>query len=183
MNLELYNLRECFSRNKIIFCYSGPISQPVMVEIGNALRQKMQHEATGKSVISKTFSILVEQVQNIMHYSAEKTILDTLDNIKISMGIVAVGYENNRYFVSSGNMIRKEDQKRISSMIDAINRMNPDEKKQYYRDIRKKTNSDNKSKGAGLGFIEMARKSDSPVDFDFIDIDNDYCFFTIRLNI
>lgn len=182
MGSELYNLRKCFNKKKIIFCYSGPLSQSLMVEIGNTLKQKMKQEATGKGLISKTFAILVEQVQNIMHYSTEKSILGEMDDVMLSTGIVAVGYEENRYFVSSGNMIKVEDKDRITKMIQMINSMDPDEKKKYYKEIRKKT-PDEKSKGAGLGFIEMARKSNQPVDFDFIHIDNDYCFFSIRLYI
>lgn len=182
MASELYKLRECFAQKKIIFCYSGPLSQSLMVEIGSILKQRMEQESTGKGIISKTFAILIEQVQNIMHYSVEKTVFDTMENIKLSMGIVAVGFENNRYFVSSGNMIHCEDRDRIASMIEAINKMSPDEKKRYYKEVRKQP-PDKKSRGAGLGFIEMARKTDLPVDFDFIDIDNNYCFFTIRLNI
>ena len=51
--------------------------------------------------------------------------------------------------------------------------MTPDEKKAFYKEVRKKE-PDETSKGAGLGFIEMARKSEYPVDFDFIDADNDF---------
>ena len=182
MPLRLFNLRECFSKKQIIFCYSGPMSQDLMVEIGNALKYKMQQETFNRSVVAKTFAILVEQVQNIMHYSSEKTGLKTMDDARLGNGIVAVGTDDNRYYVSSGNMIFAKDREKIRAMITKINSLSPEEKKQYYKEMRKKT-PDESSRGAGLGFIEMARKSDHPVDFDFIDIDIDYCFFTIRLYI
>ncbi len=182
MPVRLYNLRECFSKKRIIFCYSGPMSQDLMVEIGNTLKQKMQQETFNRSVVAKTFAILVEQVQNIMHYSTEKNHMEPLEDVKLGNGIVAVGYENSRYYVASGNMIQTKDRDKISGMITKINSMSPEEKKQYYKEMRKKT-PDESSRGAGLGFIEMARKSDHPVEFDFIDVDLEYCFFTIRLYI
>lgn len=182
MTLRLFNLRECFARKRIIFCYSGPMSQDLMVEIGNTLKSKMKQESFNRSVVAKTFAILVEQVQNIIRYSTEQTILETLDDKRLSNGIVAVGYENDSYFVSSGNMIHSKDKDKISLMINKINNMTPDEKKAFYKEVRKKEPIEN-SRGAGLGFIEMARKSEHPVDFDFIDVDNGFCFFSIRLNI
>jgi hypothetical protein len=182
MTFGLYNLRECFSNNKVIFCYSGPMSQDLMVEIGNTLKSKMQQDAFNRSVVAKTFSILVEQVQNIIHYSSEQTVLEHIDDARLSTGIVAVGYEDGGYFVASGNMINIDDKKRISLMIDKINGMDPDEKKRYYKEMRKKGPEEG-SRGAGLGFIEMARKTDKPVDYDFIDIDDQSCFFSIRLHI
>jgi hypothetical protein len=182
MTLMLYSLRESFSKNKIIFCYSGPMSQELMVEIGNTLKNKMQQESFNRSMVAKTFAILVEQVQNIIHYSKEQaTFVDEGDR-KLSNGIVAVGFEHGGYFISSGNMIHARDKERIAQMIDKINAMNPEEKKQYYKERRKQGPAEG-SRGAGLGFIEMARKSDHPVDYDFIDLDSDFCFFTIRLHI
>lgn len=182
MTLRLFNLRECFARKKIIFCYSGPMSQELMVEIGNTLKSKMKQEAFSRSVVAKTFAILVEQVQNIIRYSTEQTRLEVMDEAKLSTGIVAVGYENDCYFVSSGNMIHKKDKDRIAMMINKINNMSQEEKKAFYKEVRKQEPDEN-SRGAGLGFIEMARKSEHPVDFDFIDADNGFCFFSIRLNI
>lgn len=182
MTLRLFNLRECFARKKIIFCYSGPMSQELMVEIGNTLKSKMKQEAFSRSVVAKTFAILVEQVQNIIRYSTEHTSIETLDETKLSSGIVAVGYENDCYYVSSGNMIHKKDKDRIAMMINKINGMSQEEKKAFYKEVRKKEPDEN-SRGAGLGFIEMARKSEHPVDYDFIDVDNGFCFFSIRLNI
>ncbi|GAB6097512.1 SiaB family protein kinase [Desulfatiferula olefinivorans] len=182
MTLMLYSLRESFSKNKIIFCYSGPMSQDLMVEIGNTLKNKMQQDAFNRSMVAKTFAILVEQVQNIIHYSKEQTALADEYDRKLSSGIVAVGFEDGGYFVSSGNMIYARDKEKIAQMIDRINAMDPEEKKRYYKE-RRKQGPDEGSRGAGLGFIEMARKSDRPVDYDFIDLDSGFCFFSIRLHI
>lgn len=182
MTFGLYNLRECFAKNKVIFCYSGPMSQDLMVEIGSTLRSKMQQESFNRSLVAKTFSILVEQVQNIIHYSSEQMTPGSDADGRISSGIVSVGYEDTGYFVASGNMIVRRDKEKISLMIDKINGMSPEEKKSYYKEMRRKGPSEG-SRGAGLGFIEMARKSEKPVDYAFIDMDEQTCFFSIRLHI
>ena len=38
-------------------------------------------------------------------------------------------------------------------------------------------------RGAGLGFIEMAKKSSEPIEYVFQNIDNTHSFFTIRITI
>ena len=36
------------------------------------------------------------------------------------------------------------------------------------------------SKGAGLGFMEIARRASKPIEFDFTDVDGDYAFFALK---
>jgi len=58
--------------------------------------------------------------------------------------------------------------------------MNKDELKQFYKKKRKEEPKSS-SKGAGIGFIEMARKSSEPIKFNFEKLTNDSSFFTIEI--
>ncbi|MCP4105463.1 MAG: hypothetical protein GY749_07995 [Desulfobacteraceae bacterium] len=94
---NLYALKEDFSREGIFLSFSGPISQDIMVELGTTLKQKMNLEEAGKSTVLRVFSMVVENAQNIIHYSAEKFSKDPSEEGELSLGIIAVGYENNHY--------------------------------------------------------------------------------------
>jgi hypothetical protein len=39
------------------------------------------------------------------------------------------------------------------------------------------------SKGAGLGFIEMARKVSLPIEYEFVPMEDDYSFFCLKATI
>ena len=39
------------------------------------------------------------------------------------------------------------------------------------------------SKGAGLGFMEIARRASKPIEFDFTEIDANYVFFALKATI
>jgi hypothetical protein len=65
---NLYHFKRELSDRGIFFCFSGPVSQELLVEIGTTLRQKMELEDTSTSTVLKVFSMLVEQTQNIRHY-------------------------------------------------------------------------------------------------------------------
>ena len=39
------------------------------------------------------------------------------------------------------------------------------------------------SKGAGVGFIEIARRASKPIEFDFADVDDRFSFFALEAEI
>ena len=122
--------------------------------------------------------MFVEQTQNIIHYSAEKTPPDE-SKAELSSGIIGVGYDTGHYYVLCGNMVKKEAVARLSEQLTKLQSMSKDELKRYYKEERRKE-SRPESKGAGLGFIELARKSVKPIEFDVKQIDNEFYFFSLK---
>ncbi len=178
---NLYDFKKELSSRGIFFCLSGPVSQELLVEIGTTLRHKMELEDSDGSTALKLFSILVEQTQNIIRYSAEKTPITPSESF-VSSGIIVVGYENQHYYVLCGNMIHNEEVARIREKLEKLQQMNKDELKNYYKEQRRKSVPDS-LKGAGLGFIELARKAAKPLEFSFQQIDTKRSFFSLKAEI
>ncbi len=178
---DLYAFKEDLSRQGIFFCFSGPISQNLVTEIGSILEQKMNLEKAAKSTVLRVFSMVVEKAQNIIHYSAEKfTENNTNGNDdELSLGIIAVGYENEHYYVLSGNMIGNKEVERLREKLTSLRQMDKDELREYYKKQRKQP-PDKGSKGAGLGFIDMAKKASKPIEFDFKKVDENVSFFSMK---
>ena len=176
---NLYKFKQELNQRGIFFCFSGPLSQDLLVEIGDTLRNKMAQEEASSSTILKVFSMFVEQAQNIIHYSAERIPLDTPDQTTLSSGIIVVGYEDQRYYVLCGNLIDNEAVSTLREQLTKLQQMNKDELKRYYKEQRKQEAHES-SKGAGLGFIELARQSITPVEFNFQQVDNNYSFFSLK---
>jgi hypothetical protein len=174
MLTDLYEFKKDLGKRGIFFCLSGPISQNLVAEIGTTLEQKMTLEDTSKSTVLRVFSTVVENAQNIMRYSDEK-------EEKLSLGIIAVGYEDNHYFVLCGNMIEKNKVERLRSKLTALQNMDKNELKEYYRKQRRKGPAPiDKSRGAGLGFIDMAKKACQPIEFDFKKVNENFYFFSMK---
>jgi hypothetical protein len=176
---NLYNFKKELNKRGIFFCFSGPISQDLLVEIGDTLKNKMKLEDTSSSTILKVFSMFVEQTQNIIHYSAEKISNKPEETTELSSGIIVVGYENDHYFVLCGNMIDNESVKTLHEQLTTLQNMNKDELKRYYKEQRRKGTPET-SKGAGLGFIELARKAVKPIEFNFQEVDDKFSFFSLK---
>ena len=69
---DMFQFYQAMKKEDIIFCFSGPTSQSVVEGIGEALKQKMALETMTQTISRHIFSIFVEQMQNVVHYSAEK---------------------------------------------------------------------------------------------------------------
>jgi hypothetical protein len=82
----------------------------------------------------------------------------------------------------SGNPIRKVNVPILKQKLDQINGLDKDGLKDLYKEIIKNTTISEKG-GAGLGFVDMARKSGERLEFDFPEMSPDYCFFCLRVNV
>ena len=178
MKINLFRLKQQLGEQGISFCYSGPISKDLMNEISEIFEQKMKIEDVNVTTVGKVYSMIVEQVENIMNYSDERITEETLKQ-ELKVGIIVIGLcENDMFFVMTGNKIHNHKVDKMVKKLTAIQQMNPNELKQYYKQQRKK-DPDKDSKGAGLGFIEMARRASCPIEFDFEKIDDTMSFFSI----
>jgi len=180
---NLYDFKKDLNKRGIFFCFSGPVSQDLLVEIGATLKLKMTLEEAHNAIALRVFSMVVEQAQNIIHYSAEKCpkeiMPDSDKQDELSIGIIAVGYESEHYFVLCGNRVYNEEVERLTEKLCMLQKMDKEELKKLYKEQRKK-GPDDKSKGAGLGFIDMAKKASRPIEFDFRKIDEKFSFFSTK---
>lgn len=178
---QLYHLKLLHQQQGILFCFSGVLSQTLLTEIGGNLKDKMKQKEEDSSTILKVFSIFIEQAQNILHYSAEKD-LPTTEKSGCGHGIMIVGYEQDGYYVSCGNLIENNSVTQLKQQLQALQTMDKEQLKAFYKEQRRK-DPPSDSKGAGLGFIELARKASRPLEFNFQPVDTKFSFFALKVTI
>ena len=178
---DLYEFKKSLDKQGVFFCFNGPISQNLVTDIGAILVQQMNVEKASKTTMVRTFSMLVENAQNIIHYSDEKSSEENSveGEQDFPHGIIAIGYEDGHYWVLSGNVIESDKVERLRKKLTKLQTMDKGELKKYYREQRRKE-PDEESKGAGLGFIEMAKKASRPIEFTFKQIDEQLFFFSLK---
>ena len=175
---NLSQLREQLKQEQIYLNFAGPLSQSLMEDVVGIVRRKMILEGERTATVMNVFAIAVEQVQNMIRYSAEM-IPDDEQNAEFRFGILLVGCEDDRYIVSSGNLIQKDEIAELRERLTILQGMDKDALKQFYKEQCRRI-SDPNAKGAGLGLIEIARKSTRPLEFDFQIVDKTYSFFSIK---
>lgn len=179
---NLYSLKMLLDQQGLFFCFSGPLSQTLLVEIGDILKNRMQSEEANHSTILKVFSVFIEQAQNIIHYSSEKFFASPDQNSGFSHGIIAVGYHQEHYYIVCGNLVKNESVEKLHRLLSALQNMSKEELKEYYKEQRKKS-APKDSRGAHLGLIELARKAVRPIEFYFHPVDERNTFFSLKTEV
>lgn len=177
-----YQIRELLQNQGVIFCYSGYMNEGILASIGQAIKQKLLLEETDANTSRTVFSIFVEQMQNVIRYSAEQEAdTATLVNV-LSYGTLTVGRDADGYFIICGNKVQVGDVSRLKEQLTLIQQMSREDLKGLYKQILKGAIPEG-SKGAGVGFVDIARRASRPIEFDFMDLDGQYAFFSLKATI
>ena len=185
---DLLSLRTLLRDAGIIFTYCGYVTEQVLAGVGDALKQKLLVEDTDTKTARSVFAVFVEQTQNIIRYSAEKTeqhapeTSEAAPASELSYGIMTVSRNGDFFVIKAGNLIEKVDVERLREKLEQIRKADKDELKAMYKETLKGEAPEG-SKGAGVGFIEIARRSSQPIQFDFTDVDARFSFFALETEI
>ena len=176
---DMYTFRDELAQKGIIFCYSGYITEEILSGIGGALKTKLTMENEDRVRARTLFAVFVEQVQNVIRYSAERISDDDINDEALRYGVLVVGKKDDKYFVSCSNLIAQADVERLNTNLLAIQKLDPDGLKALFKQTLKGETPDG-SKGAGVGFVDIARKAAHGFDFDFAKVDDTHSYFCLK---
>jgi hypothetical protein len=185
---QLLNMRAVLHGQGVIFAYSGYVTEPVLSGVGEALKQKLTIDDADTKTLRSVFAVFVEQMQNMIRYSAEKAQSSVTPAkeapalTEIRYGILTIGREGSDYVVCAGNLIERADIDRLDSKLTRIRDLSKEELKALYKE-QLRAEPEVGSKGAGLGFMEIARRASKPLEFDFTQVDANYAFFALKATI
>ena len=176
---QLHTFYEELRRDDVMFCFSGPTSQSVVEGIGQALKREMELEQVGMTTIQRVFSIFVEQTQNIVRYSSDKTPPHNNKGNELKYGVVIVGRCEDKFYIICGNKAHPSQGEKMLERIKHLQQLDKQALNTLYKRMRREP-SDQESKGAGLGFIEMFRRASEPLECHLVPMDENTVFFSIK---
>lgn len=156
---NLSSLRDFFSGQRILICFNGPISRTLIGEIGIALKDHISSTQTHQSAAMDVFSVYIEMSQNIRHYASRMG----YDDFAAAATVVIAETDGGHYTVSAGNVVERQDGENLLKKIDALASLDKNELKALYKQQLRLPREAGQASGAGLGLIEMARKSTEPL--------------------
>ncbi len=161
---------------RILFAFKGTISQNMLTQLSFVLKQQAQEEPQ----INTLFGIFIELTQNVRHYSAEQS-LDEKGN-PFGIGVITVSEENNVYSISSGNAVKPDIAMRLAKNCEDLNALDKSALNRLYKQ-RLLDEPPEGSKGAGVGLIEIARRSDFPLKYHLREYKEGMKFFIINAQV
>ena len=122
------------------------------------------------------FSVYIELTQNIRHYALSRG-YDELDS---SATVVVARDDQGRYVVQAGNLVEKSDGDALLVRVGGLAAMDKAELKAAYKTQLRLPRDHNAASGAGLGLIDVARKSAQPLSASLSEGGNGRFFFSLR---
>jgi len=180
--LELLDYYKKMCERKIVLDFQGAISQDMLVGMAELVKNKFITDLGQTGLVKRIFSIFVEMAQNIAFYSEERVRLENHDT-DVGVGIIMVSeVEKKIYNITSGNLVKTAAIPRITRHCDCINHMEKDDLKKFYKE-RIKAVRETGRHGAGVGLIDIARKSGSPIVYKVTDVDDTNSFLVLSVKI
>lgn len=175
--IDLWTLRRQFEDANIQICFNGPLSHSIIEELGLAVKRYLENETPGSEKMMDVFSVYIEQTQNVRNY-VQRKVSTGADPVRFNAITLLIGREGDRYLVSSGNLVDLTDLPVLRSRIDHLRTLDAAGLKAFYKEERRKPVSED-AMGAGLGLIDMARKTSQPLEYQIQPVDEETVFFNL----
>jgi hypothetical protein len=175
----IFDLHQMMLKNNIILVYEGEFTQEITKSVLAMAERNMDSVGEESSIKRKVFNVMVECLQNIVKYSEEYVSEEKRSNTAIFM----IGKFDDSYVITSGNPIKDETVAELQNKLEQINSLDKDGLKNLYKDIIKSSTGLTEKGGAGLGFVDMARKSGQALEYSFENMGNGLSFFSLKVTI
>lgn len=153
-----------------MFAYRGEVTGENSVGLLTLLEKEMEFSDFSLLGRKRLFMFVLENLQNISRHGTRPG--------KEVTSLVVYSKTADGYTVSTGNVIRKKEVAGLRRNLEKINSLDPEKIREVYRTMLLSSSIGN-SGGAGLGLIEMARKTGNKLDFDFMPLDEKYSYFIL----
>ena len=175
----VYEFYKSMKAHEITLVYEGEITHQITKAFTSLTESNMAKEDEPGNVQRKVFHVMVECLQNISKHADDFTSNDFLFS---GRGIFLVSKGENEYSVTTGNAVDNDRIEELTNMLETINKMDKEELKGLYKRQMKEGRLSDKG-GAGLGFIDIKRKTGRDLEYHFLPISNDTSFFLLTSTI
>ncbi len=175
----VYEFYKSMKAHEITLVYEGEITHQITKAFTSLTESNMAKDDEPGTVQRKVFHVMVECLQNISKHADDFTSSDFMFS---GRGIFLVSKGDNEYSVTTGNAVDNDRIEELTNMLESINRMNKDELKDLYKKQMKEGRLSEKG-GAGLGFIDIKRKTGRDLEYHFLPISDDTSFFLLTSTI
>jgi Family of unknown function (DUF6272) len=163
-------IRDKMMKERLMFVYRGVVTNENSVPLLMLLEKEMENSEFGFVGRKRLFMFVLESLQNVSRHSNKSQYAN--------MSLVVYSKTDNGYTVTTGNVLPTSKINDLRQKLDEINNLETKDIRNVYRQMLSTAEFSNKG-GAGLGLIEMAKKTGNKLDYDFVTLDNEYSYFIL----
>jgi hypothetical protein len=175
----IYEIHQMMLKHNIILVYEGEFTQEITKSVLAMAERNMDSMGEESNIKRKVFNVMVECLQNIVKHGDEYI----SGQLPTQSAIFMIGKHEDSYVITSGNPVKDDEIEGLKEKLDKINSLDKDGLKVLYKDIIKSGTGLTYRGGAGLGFVDMARKSGHKLEYGFESLGNDLSFFSLKTTV
>jgi len=186
---DLLSLRKLIVKNKIVLTFEGKMSQGVLINLVETLKEKLlatedsdaeSNEADSRQfVVKKVYAIFIELAQNIQNHSAEKVLIERAET---GVGIIVIREDEECFTITSGNQVSLSKAESLSSYCEELNGLSSDALRKRYRTQLRQERQEG-TRGAGIGLLEVTKKTGNPIGHSITADGEEHAFFTLSIRV
>lgn len=162
--------------NTILY-YEGEVNHEITKALTLTTEKHLAKNSEKRMIQKKVFNVMIECLQNIDKHTVEQ---DVAKNNLSKKGAILVSDFKDSYCIISGNSVTKKQMNGLIATINNLKNRKKEELRSLYK-IQLENGRLSDKGGAGLGFIDMARKTGNALNFSFIDLENNLFFFVLKI--
>lgn len=164
---------------EILLSREGLITKSDILHILPEIEAILDKFSTSKIIKRKVVNIAIESLQNLQIHS----FLDK-SNSYSQKPIFYLSRVGTDFYISIGNLVNNTEIPYLKDKLVKINSLQEDEVKYLYSVIMKQTFVKFSDKGgAGLGLVDMKKKSGHPLEYHFSPVDNTVSYFALKVKV
>lgn len=171
----VYDFYKSMKDHKVQLVYEGEITHQITKAFTSLTETNMELEQESQSTQKKVFHVMVECLQNVGKHAE---CIDCSEGNKEGRGTFLLCKNAEEYTITTGNIVNASHVNDMTEVLEKINSLDKDGLKQLYKQQIKEGRLSSKG-GAGLGFIDIAKKTGNKLHYSFLPIDNTYSFFVL----
>ena len=156
----------------ISLVFEGQINHQVMKTLTGLVEEQLD-EVEDDQVMRRVYHVMVESMQNINRHAES---YEYRGHPYPGMGLVLVAKNPERFQVTTGNIVENGHAEELALFLGKLNSMDQDALDDLYKKQLREGIVTPKG-GAGLGFIDIRRKTGNYLDYSFVKIDKETSFF------
>ncbi len=173
----LTELMRSTGKEDLNYIYRGEFTQNLQQHILSLAEKNIDREKISGKIKKRVFHIMVESIQNISRHGDNKE-----DDTQENSAMFSIQKEKDWYYITTSNIIENVKVESLRSKLDKINSLDQADLDKFYREVLGNGQLSQKG-GAGLGLIEMVRKSGNKLSYDIEKIDDVHSFFYLHSHI
>jgi len=174
---HLSAFHQLLDEKDIMLVYCGEFSQELNKTLLAFTERKFKAENLEDNTRRKIFNIMVELLQNI-----SKNKIENLEGTTEVSAVFMIGTSDDDYILVTSNMIRNDKIPPLKDRLDQVNSLDKEGLKNLYKDERLNATFSETS-GAGIGIIDIARKSENKLVYSFEKIDDRFSVYSLLIRV